>query len=125
MSRTEKQKMLAGEPYLGHDPILAAERRHARGLLRAYNATDDDEATRRAALLETLFGAIGPGAAIEPAFRCDYGYNLDAGANLFVNFDCVFRPDRPLRATSHRSSSGRSRDPARGDGRRFADRHRR
>jgi len=96
MSRTEKQKMLAGEPYLGHDPILAAERRRARGLLRAYNATDDDEATRRAALLETLFGAIGPGAAIEPAFRCDYGYNLAAGANLFVNFDCVFLDCAPI-----------------------------
>ncbi len=89
MSVTEKQKMLAGELYLGNDPALVAERRRARDLLRAYNATADDEETRRAALLKTLFEAIGPGATIEPAFRCDYGYNLAAGANLFVNFDCV------------------------------------
>jgi maltose O-acetyltransferase len=97
MSVTEKQKMLAGELYLGNDPALVAERRRARDLLRAYNATADDEETRRAALLKTLFEAIGPGATIEPAFRCDYGYNLAAGANLFVNFDCVFLDCAPIR----------------------------
>ena len=97
MSGTEKQKMLAGELYLGNDPALVAERRRARALLRAYNATADDEETRRADLLKTLFGAIGAGATIEPAFRCDYGYNLAAGANLFVNFDCVFLDCAPIR----------------------------
>lgn len=97
MSATEKQKMLAGEIYLGNDPALVGERHRARALLRAYNATAEDEEARRADLLKTLFGSIGVGAIIEPAFRCDYGYNLTAGVNLFVNFDCVFLDCAPIR----------------------------
>jgi galactoside O-acetyltransferase len=32
---------------------------------------------------------LGRGAQVEPLFACDYGYNIRAGANLFVNFNCV------------------------------------
>jgi maltose O-acetyltransferase len=27
---------------------------------------------------------------IQPSFRCDYGYNLLIGRNVFINYDCVF-----------------------------------
>jgi maltose O-acetyltransferase len=88
-SMSEKQKMLAGQLYLGSDPELAAGRRRARQILREYNAAADDQA-KRGVLLGSLFGEIGPGVLIEPAFSCDYGTNIVAGKNLFVNFNCVF-----------------------------------
>lgn len=81
--------MLAGELYLASDPELVAARRNARRLTRLYNATTEEELERRAGLLRELFGAIGPRAEIEPPFRCDYGFNIRAGAGLYMNFGCV------------------------------------
>lgn len=87
--KTERERMLSGELYLASDPELAAARRKARRLTRAYNATTEEEIERRAELLKELFGAIGRRAEIEPPFHCDYGSNIRAGAGLFMNFGCV------------------------------------
>ncbi|MGB7414349.1 MAG: sugar O-acetyltransferase [Thermosynechococcaceae cyanobacterium] len=40
-------------------------------------------------LIKTLFGSIGDGFTIRPSFQCDYGSNIYAGDNLYINFDCV------------------------------------
>jgi maltose O-acetyltransferase len=42
MEKTEKQKMLAGELYLGFDAELVAERNFALRLLRMYNSTTEE-----------------------------------------------------------------------------------
>ncbi len=86
---TEKQKMLAGEPYNGFDPQLLRERSQARRLLALYNATAMEEKERRAELLKELLGAAGDGVWIEPPFQCDYGSNIDLGPGVFINFNCV------------------------------------
>jgi len=88
--KSEKQRMLAGELYLAADPELAAARKRARRLCRLFNQTTEEEARRRQELLSELFGALGPGAEIEPPFYCDYGSNVVAGKGLYVNFGCVF-----------------------------------
>jgi maltose O-acetyltransferase len=80
---TEKERMLAGELYLAADPELVAERAKARAALRRFNASGD------MAELAPLFGALGPGAAIEPQFHWDYGWNIRAGRNLYLNSGCV------------------------------------
>ncbi|MFP2909524.1 sugar O-acetyltransferase [Pyxidicoccus sp. 3LFB2] len=89
MARTEREKMLAGELYIATDPELTAARFRARRLVRAFNATEDEEAPRRQELLGQLFGSIGPGVWIEPPFQCDYGTNIHVGARVFMNFQCV------------------------------------
>jgi maltose O-acetyltransferase len=90
MGRSEREKMLAGELYLASDPELVEARLRARRLCRQYDALGEDDAAGRRAVLSELFGAIGPGAVIEPPFRCDYGTFLHAGARLYLNFGCVF-----------------------------------
>ena len=40
---TEKEKMLAGEPYLALDPELAADHARAQRLLHTYNHAEPDE----------------------------------------------------------------------------------
>jgi maltose O-acetyltransferase len=87
--RTEKEKMLAGEPYLASDPELREERRRARCLTRLYNQTTEEERGRRTEILRELFGAGGASASIEPPFHCDYGSNIIVGDNVFMNFGCV------------------------------------
>ena len=87
--RSEKQKMLTGELYNAGDPELVREREHARRLTRQFNATPENDAAGRTALLAELFGSGGSTATIEPTFRCDYGYNIHVGANFYANFDCT------------------------------------
>jgi maltose O-acetyltransferase len=87
---TEKEKMLAGEPYVASDPVLVAERRHAQEVLHRFNAAGPEEWEEAGVLLGGLFGAVGEGTVVMPPFRCDYGYNIRIGANGFVNYGCVF-----------------------------------
>jgi maltose O-acetyltransferase len=84
--RTEKQKMLAGELYHAGDPELRAERHKADDWMARYNTAPRAE---RPALLHELLGAVGDGAVIRASFRCDYGYNIRLGADVFLNFNCV------------------------------------
>lgn len=93
--------MVAGEPYDPMDPDLVADRRRARELTARYNATRPGEETRRRALLEELFGAVGDEALVEPAFRCDYGYNVSVGDAFFANFDCVVLDVAPVEFGDH------------------------
>lgn len=80
---TEKERMVAGELYLAADPELVAERAAARAVLRRFNASGE------MAELAALFGALGPGGAVETPFHCDYGWNIRAGRNLYMNSGCV------------------------------------
>lgn len=95
-TQSAKSKMLAGELYLASAPELVAERLRAQELLRTYNATSGADDARRLLLLRALFGAIGEGGVVQPLFACDYGYNVRAGRNLFVNYGCVFLDCAPI-----------------------------
>ncbi|MCT8139932.1 acetyltransferase [Anaerobacillus sp. CMMVII] len=88
--RTEKEKMLNGELYQAGDPELVRDRVNARRLTRLYNDSIETDDQKRTELLKELFGSTGENLFIEPAFRCDYGYNIHVGENFFANFDCVF-----------------------------------
>lgn len=86
---TEKQKMLAGQFYRASDPELAAEHQRAMRLVRLYNGTTETEGEQRTQLLRELFGSIGENAQIVPQFYCDYGSNIFAGRNFYMNYGCV------------------------------------
>ncbi len=87
--QTEREKMLAGEPYNVHDPELVQARIRARDLCQDLNATrETDEPVRRRILTE-LLGAGGDSAWIQPPFFCDYGANIRLGQRVFFNFNCV------------------------------------
>ncbi len=96
-TRDEKSKMLSGELYLASDPLLQQERVKARALTRRCNLTTEEQFQLRSQILGDLFGHIGPDAVIEPPFYCDYGYNIFAGANLYMNFGCVVLDCCPIR----------------------------
>lgn len=87
--KTEKEKMLAGELYIAADPELTAERTRTRQLiLRLNNVDPADEAGYRVIMAE-LAPNVDPTAFFQPPFYCDYGSNIYAGANVFMNFNCV------------------------------------
>jgi len=89
MTRTEKEKMLAGELYDPGAPEIQADQAATKRWLVRYNAAlDMAPAERRELLLERL-AAVGDGAVIRPPFHCDYGFNISLGAGVFMNFNCV------------------------------------
>lgn len=89
LSRTEKQKMLAGELYSAADAELQADMAANATWLDRYNAAIGRTIDERHALLREHFAAVGAGSTIRPSFYCDYGFNITLGAGVFLNFNCV------------------------------------
>ena len=84
---TEREKMLAGELYRPSDPDLTAERLRARLLFQKANGITEDFKEDRNAIYNELLDC-GENLWIEPPFYCDYGSNIKAGKNLFMNYNC-------------------------------------
>lgn len=87
MVKTEREKMLAGEPYLASDPELQQARLACRRQLLTLNQSLPDSSEWRQTLDTLLPNA--PDAYIEPPFRCDYGQHIHTGKNFYANFNCV------------------------------------
>lgn len=87
--KSEKEKMLSGEPYLSFGEELFAERQRAKELLHDYNNLKPSQVTERDTLLKDLLGKTGNHFFIEPPFRCDYGYNIEIGDNFYSNYNCI------------------------------------
>ena len=84
-TRTMRERMLAGDPYIGADPEIAEELSVAQDLTGAYNATSIRQGSLRARILAALLRSIGPDSEIRPPLRVDYGYQITIGARCFVN----------------------------------------
>lgn len=85
---TEKEKMLAGQLYMASDPELSALHSRAIELCDKllYGCKSDEE---RDAVTRELLGRCGKRVMLGRGFRCDYGCNIEAGENLYVNYDVV------------------------------------
>jgi maltose O-acetyltransferase len=89
LTRSQQQKMLAGELYDSLDPELVAARNRARDLCQSLNASREAELELRRQILLSLFGRGGDTALIQPPFYCDYGSNIELGERVFFNFNCI------------------------------------
>jgi maltose O-acetyltransferase len=81
-----RDRMLAGEPYIADDPVLAEEQQRAMALVEAFNRSPASDPGERRRLLGELLGAFGEGSEIRPPFWCDYGYQTRIGTGTFANF---------------------------------------
>ena len=89
MITTEKQKMLAGEPYRSRDGELIAMYHRSRDLGRAFDGTPSWDLEKKRQLLDEWLGSIGDRTWVEAPFYCDYGENIHIGKDCFVNANCV------------------------------------
>jgi len=87
--KTEKQKMISGEPYLANGKELFTERQNAKELVFEFNNSHPKELKFRTEIIKKLFGKAEKGTYIEPPFRCDYGYNISVGKNFYSNYNCT------------------------------------
>lgn len=88
-ARTQRERMLAGDPYLANDPELVRLSRRAIALCEEYNRTSVDAPHERERILGELLGSVGEDVEIRPPFHCDYGSQIRIGARSFVNFGLV------------------------------------
>jgi len=89
MTRSDKDKMLAGELYHPSAPELQVELAACAAWLARYNAAMGDTDDVWHALLRERAGTVGEGAMLRPPFYCDYGFNLHLGKDVFLNYNCV------------------------------------
>lgn len=88
-NRSQRERMLAGDPYIANDPELQQLSRRAMRLTERYNMTSIDDVNERRRILSELLGNVGDGVEIRPPFYCDYGSNIRIGARTFANFNFV------------------------------------
>ncbi|MCJ7690086.1 MAG: sugar O-acetyltransferase, partial [Clostridiaceae bacterium] len=86
---TEKEKMLNGKPYKAFGEELSSERQYAKEMIFEYNNLSPKEINKHNEIIKKIFGRVGNAFNIEPPFRCDYGYNISAGENFYVNYNCT------------------------------------
>ena len=98
-SRTEKEKMLAGERYYTLDDDLEVERQRAKALLRLYNLTE--ALPERQTILQQLLGHIGQNSIIEPPFYCSYGQNIHIGDFVYLNYLCTILDNNEVHIGHH------------------------
>ena len=89
MSKSEREKMLAGEGYIALDDELGAMNARAQELLYRFNHSHPANVREREEIIIQLFGAVGPGSLIKQPFFCDYGSHIYVGDKFFANYDCV------------------------------------
>lgn len=88
-TRTQRERMLAGDLYLANDPELQQLLLRAARLVESFNRSSVDNAADRNCILHELLGSIGEGTEVRAPFYCDYGSQLRIGARTFANYGLV------------------------------------
>lgn len=89
--KTEYEKCMAGEPFIGsEDPKILEMILRTKRLLREFNATDLEESGRRQELLREMFGSIGKGVHVDIDFHCECGKHIFVGDKVIINMNCTF-----------------------------------
>lgn len=83
----QEERMHANLPYKADRDGLAEKRMACKKKIKKYNELEPDDEQGREKLLREILGAAGKGLIIEQPFRCDYGENIFAGDNFWVNYN--------------------------------------
>ncbi len=93
----KKKKMINGLMYdANYDEALIEERRQCKILCAKYNNANYEDIDVRQNILKEILGKTGENFIIEPAFWCDYGYNITLGENFYSNHNLVILDPAPV-----------------------------
>ncbi|WP_435831108.1 sugar O-acetyltransferase [Microtetraspora glauca] len=85
-SRTNWERMLAGDLYIADDPEMAAASKRALLLAHRYGELYPTDLEAARPLLDELIGSIAPDAHIRPPLYVDYGTYITIGSGTFANY---------------------------------------
>ena len=86
---TEKEKMQSQFLYDANDAALQQDRLTAKILCHEYNLLSPTDTEKQEAILRKLFGKTSDSFCVLSPIWCDYGYNIEIGANFFANHNTV------------------------------------
>lgn len=87
---TEKEKMQRQMLYdANYDVELLKERAKAKALCHKYNQLSPSDIEAQMELMRKLLGKVKGDFSIAAPFWCDYGYNIEIGANFYSNHNLV------------------------------------
>jgi len=96
MTRSEREKMAAGDWYSCLDPELETMRMRALTAVHAHNHLPPSERRHLSDPLCALFAGYGEDCLIEAPFHCSYGINISLGRAVFINVGCVILDSAPV-----------------------------
>ena len=88
-SRTNRERMLAGDLYIADDPENARRAQRAVRLADAYHRASVADEALAVSILAELVGHLGEGAFVKPPLYVDYGEHISIGARTFINYNLV------------------------------------
>ncbi|UTS80125.1 sugar O-acetyltransferase [Phaeobacter piscinae] len=97
MSRSERQKMQAGDWYCCIDSELSVLRHQARLAVHQHNHRAPDPGEPLSPSLAALFAEHGQNCLIEAPFHCAYGINITLGDQVYMNAGCTILDSAPVR----------------------------
>lgn len=100
-TRSNYERMLAGDPYVSDDPEIAAAQQRAITLAARFLAEfgDDVDAAQRTG--RELFGDLHETAHVRPPVFVDYGSRITIGAGTFVNYNLTALDVAPITIGAH------------------------
>ena len=81
---TRRSKSMA---YISDKSVMDQQKK-ARELTQKLNTMDRSDSEGLQAVVKELLGKC-ENAWINPPFYCDYGFNIEVGRNLFINYNCT------------------------------------
>jgi maltose O-acetyltransferase len=84
-TRTNRERMLAGDLYIADDPDSAAAFLRALQLSHRYTAAYVEDPASARPILEELLGAVGEDVDVRPPLTVDYGSHITIGDGTFIN----------------------------------------
>ncbi|MCI5595229.1 MAG: sugar O-acetyltransferase [Lachnospiraceae bacterium] len=76
-----------GMAYISDESVFE-QQKPARRLTQQLNSVDRSDFETIGKIVKELLGK-SENAFINPPFYCDYGFNIEVGKNLFVNYNCT------------------------------------
>lgn len=86
-SRTNRERMLAGDLYIADDPQSATLAQRAVRLMGEFTAAYALDAEAAQDVARDLIGQLADDAHIKPPIFVDYGEQISIGARTFVNYN--------------------------------------
>ena len=100
--RTEYEKCMAGEPFVGYrDPKIVEMILQTKRLVAAFNATDYADEERKQALLREMLGSVGEGVHVDIDFHCECGKHIFIGNHVVINMNCTFVDNHRIDIGNH------------------------
>ncbi len=114
-SRTNHERMLAGDLYIADDPTIAQTQKLAVQRVAQFTAAYNIDPDASQQLLHELFASVGEEVNVRAPVYVDYGTNITIGARTFINMgltaldvadivigeDCQFGPHVQLLTPTH------------------------